>query len=67
MARNIRETVKVCLSEKVPLEVRTTIVPTLVDDEDTMCAICKEIVGMGVAACTTSSSSSRPTMSLMQV
>lgn len=47
MASRIRMTMETCLKNKVPLEIRTTIVPTLIDDEESVRAIAGEIVKMG--------------------
>ena len=41
----IRETLKICIDQKIPFEARTTIVPTLIDDENSIRKIAKLLEG----------------------
>lgn len=47
MADNVRKTMEICLKNKVPTEVRTTVVPTLIDDEADIRAISRDMKKMG--------------------
>ncbi|MFQ6084987.1 MAG: anaerobic ribonucleoside-triphosphate reductase activating protein [Candidatus Bathyarchaeia archaeon] len=46
-AENIRETIRLCLSENIPTEIRTTIVPTIIDDEETIRTLARDVRGVG--------------------
>lgn len=45
---NIKETIELCVRAGLPMEVRTTIVPTLMDDEKSICEIAKIVGNRGV-------------------
>ncbi len=47
VAANVRETMRLCAEAHVPLEVRTTIVPTLLDGEESIRGIAKDVRGRG--------------------
>jgi len=48
MVENVKESIRVCLNSKVPFEVRTTIVPGLIDDERSVREIARAVKGCGV-------------------
>ncbi|UCH02981.1 MAG: anaerobic ribonucleoside-triphosphate reductase activating protein [Candidatus Bathyarchaeota archaeon] len=45
---NIRETIAICERADLPLEIRTTIVPTLIDDEKSIREIAETVRGYGI-------------------
>jgi len=45
---NVKESIRACLNSKVPFEVRTTIVPGLIDDERSIREIARAVKGCGV-------------------
>ncbi len=45
---NVKKSIEICLNSKIPLEVRTTIVPTLIEDEQSIREIAKSVKGCSV-------------------
>jgi pyruvate formate lyase activating enzyme len=45
---NVKKSIEICLKSKIPIEIRTTIVPTLIDDEQSIREIAKSVQGCHV-------------------